>query len=426
MPGYATRRAFPNPYAWSEHDAGLALAVAAEEAWRQAEALLPKLDECAERAGVPKSTGRWSRNFAVYTGLGGIGLAYLRAANYFREVRRDEAAAQSFARKALGVANTCLSSDSSQQQCISFFCGSPGYLALACAACTFLGDKQTATQKLQGLLGLCSAALHHSEDELLFGRAGYLYALLWVRQFVGQTAADFDTPLRAVSERLVETGQARARSRYPSWPLMWHCFDEPYIGAAHGIVGNLAMLFRCYGLLSAPSQQLVVATLQKLLAMRFPSGNLPIVLGDQRDEHIHWCHGAPGLPGLLAAATEALGDKDGSLQSAASLAGEVVWERGVILKGNGLCHGIAGNAYTFLSLYRATGDKRHLSRAAAFAALLRLPELQEAMRHQPDGQRQVPGVPDSPCSLMEGSAGIFCFLLDMANPEKSAFPAWEI
>ena len=24
-------------------------------------------------------------------------------------------------------------------------------------------------------------AVHHPEDELLFGRAGYLYALLWVR-----------------------------------------------------------------------------------------------------------------------------------------------------------------------------------------------------------------------------------------------------
>eukprot|EP00662_Eupelagonemidae_sp_cell21_P057865 gene57865-biopygen44113 len=39
----------------------------------------------------------------------------------------------------------------------------------------------------------------------------------------------------------------------------------------------------------------------------------------------------------------------GALRDAALRAGDVVWERGVILKGNGLCHGIAGNGYTFLS-----------------------------------------------------------------------------
>ena len=40
------------------------------------------------------------------------------------------------------------------------------------------------------------------------------------------------------------------------------------------------------------------------------------------------------------------------LNKAAEKAGELVWEEGLLLKGNGLCHGIAGNAYFLHSLYR--------------------------------------------------------------------------
>ena len=37
---------------------------------------------------------------------------------------------------------------------------------------------------------------------------------------------------------------------------------------------------------------------------------------------------------------------------AAIKAGELVWERGLLKKGNGLCHGSAGNGYAFIHLYQ--------------------------------------------------------------------------
>lgn len=43
--------------------------------------------------------------------------------------------------------------------------------------------------------------------------------------------------------------------------------------------------------------------------------------------------------------------------------GDVVWKWGLLKKGYGLCHGAAGNAYTFLALYRQTHDPKHLYRA---------------------------------------------------------------
>lgn len=47
-----------------------------------------------------------------------------------------------------------------------------------------------------------------------------------------------------------------------------------------------------------------------------------------------------------------LGDE--SYLAAALRAGELVWQRGLLKKGPGLCHGVAGNAYALARLYKAT------------------------------------------------------------------------
>ena len=36
----------------------------------------------------------------------------------------------------------------------------------------------------------------------------------------------------------------------------------------------------------------------------------------------------------------------------AQKAGEITWARGILVKGGGLCHGIAGNGYLMHNLYR--------------------------------------------------------------------------
>jgi lantibiotic modifying enzyme len=43
--------------------------------------------------------------------------------------------------------------------------------------------------------------------------------------------------------------------------------------------------------------------------------------------------------------------------------GNVIWKRGLLRKGYGICHGVSGNAYTFLALYKQTGDQVYLHRA---------------------------------------------------------------
>lgn len=40
--------------------------------------------------------------------------------------------------------------------------------------------------------------------------------------------------------------------------------------------------------------------------------------------------------------------------------GDVVWKRGLLTKGYSICHGVAGNAYTFLVLYQLTGVSQNV------------------------------------------------------------------
>lgn len=50
---------------------------------------------------------------------------------------------------------------------------------------------------------------------------------------------------------------------------------------------------------------------------------------------------------------QVLGDNPAYLP-AALRAGELVWQQGLLFKGPGLCHGVSGNAYALLRLYKTT------------------------------------------------------------------------
>lgn len=61
---------------------------------------------------------------------------------------------------------------------------------------------------------------------------------------------------------------------------------------------------------------------------------------------------------------------DENYQKAAERAGETVWAEGLLRKGPGLCHGVAGNAYALLALHKALGGANWLHRALEFARYL--------------------------------------------------------
>jgi hypothetical protein len=142
-----------------------------------------------------------------------------------------------------------------------------------------------------------------------------------------------------------------------------------YLGAAHGLVGNVRVLLRG-GLLPpearAEVERRAVQTLSRLAVVEDGRANWPAVAGDALPVRgrirVQWCHGAPGV--LTSTWDAALGADEWSQLLLA--AGRLVWEAGPIRDAAGLCHGTAGNAYALLALWRRTGDELWLDRARAF------------------------------------------------------------
>ena len=55
---------------------------------------------------------------------------------------------------------------------------------------------------------------------------------------------------------------------------------------------------------------------------------------------------------MLCQAVELFPEQADRLIELAQSAGQATWEKGLILKGNGICHGISGNGYMLHTLYR--------------------------------------------------------------------------
>ncbi|CAG0887472.1 unnamed protein product [Cyprideis torosa] len=93
----------------------------------------------------------------------------------------------------------------------------------------------------------------------------------------------------------------------------------------------------------------------------------------------------------------------------------VTWERGLLTKGDSLCHGVAGNAFAFLWLYQTTLDEMWLQRARRFAGFI--------IKRTPD---TITDPPECPFSLYGGIAGVQLFLIHLNQPLKAVFPALQL
>ena len=379
---------------------------------------LQALEHATRVDALPDSRGRWKDDPTVYTGVGGVAFMYFRL-HLTLKALGDAPAAQRMLDRCSERLEACQRQLPRQEDMVSFFCSSGGIHALSAAVAYAKGAHEQAAAfvaRLYDLQGLCRS--HQTIDELLFGRAGYLYCLFFVRRYAGaQVPASL---LQQVMQSTLQTGSAGRRH---GWPAMWYCFEEPYLGAAHGVAGTLYMLLQEFRLLDPEEQTLVRDLAYRTLGLASPEGNYPPVLGGEARQ-VHWCHGGPGFVSFLLKAAEVLGDA--RFTAAAAKACDVTWQQGLLRKGLGLCHGICGNAYAFLAMYRATGDPRYLHYAWEFCRATWDPRVLQPIAAAPDRQRKVPGVPDAPYSLMEGTAGVICFYADMLRPEASAFPAYEL
>ncbi|XP_055713050.1 lanC-like protein 3 homolog [Phlebotomus papatasi] len=311
----------------------------------------------------------------------------------------------------------------SDERC-AFLCGNAGIYAVS-AAISHESGNQSQYQKDLDCFSAGFAACKpinfnkYGSDEVLVGRAGFLSGVYWLQKTLPATPFTSDQILE-ICESMIQSGIEYSHRNTSTLPLMYEYHNSEYLGAAHGVCAIYHMLlnsswFDNIQSGAAPKHlNLIKDSIDGFLAYQDSEGNFPITLDNTREKRlVHWCHGAPGAVYLLAKSY--LVFKDEKYLRACKLAADLVWRKGLLLKGPGICHGVAGNGYVFLLLHQLTQDPKYLYRAIKFMEFLSDPEFRQNAR-----------TPDRPFSLYEGIAGTVCFLADLLEPEKAAFPFMEV
>lgn len=297
----------------------------------------------------------------------------------------------------------------------SFILGNGGVYAVASAIFQASGDNNSSAMYRDKYLRvgqICkSPFLECGDDELFVGRAGYLCGAIWL-------AKETNTPLALndlydICNATVASGRNYAKGHDSKCPLMYAYYKKEYLGAAHGLCSILQMLMSVPGYLDAfPDEATdIKASVDYILSLQVEAGNFPTTTSEvkRKEELVHWCHGAPGVVYLMAKAY-IIWSEEKYLRSCERCA-DLVWEKGLLRKGPGICHGVAGNGYVFLLLYRLTNNPKYLHRAMSFAYFMNTPEFKQHARN-----------PDNPFSLYEGIAGTACYLADLTQSKHAYFP----
>lgn len=305
------------------------------------------------------------------------------------------------------------------KRCTTFLCGQAGIYSVGAVASHLKGDKNELRRYLALFHevsrdpNLFSGKIKNASSELLYGRAGFLWGALFINAHVGKETVPLTTTVPVV-DAIISDGLSGKLPR--SSPLMYSWHGTPYLGAAHGLAGILHTVMQFP--LTETDEKHVKDALRFLLKTKFPSGNYPSSLGQDKDDKVHWCHGAPGVALTLCQAAKRFPDSPEFLLQALE-AGDLVWTRG-LLRRLGLCHGISGNAYVFLALHRVTGGKKHFHRARMFGGFL-LHSWRSLI-----GRGEMSGG-DRPFSLFEGAAGLAHLWIDLGDePKKAFFPGYEV
>lgn len=348
------------------------------------------------------------KDYSVYTGTSGISFLYYHLSRTFPS-RRNE-----FLGKALELVEDGLKRLNKRR--VSFYCGDAGPLALSAVIYAELGRLEDSNKRLEALkVKIPNVIDLHTDlpDEILYGRSGFLYALNFVYDNIKNQTIITNREMRAIIEAILKSGELTHRKeKQTTPPLMFYWHDKAYVGAAHGFAGIYYMLLKNLELLAEKElEELIKPSVDFILSLQFRSGNFPSSLGNDSDRLIHWCHGAPGVIHLMIIAYKIFGEE--KYLASAKKCVDVIWERGLLTKGYGICHGVSGNAYAFLAMYQLTQNKLYLYRAIKFA--------EWCFNYGKHGCR----TPDRPFSLFEGLAGTIYLLSDLLEPVHSNFPAFS-
>lgn len=120
--------------------------------------------------------------------------------------------------------------------------------------------------------------------QVLYGRSGFLGAVLLVRQKLGDPKL-LAAPAAELVQQVLESGQTHAKG---GWPLYYEWHEKCYLGGAHGIAGILQTLLQLpaeVALARPDAPDLLQKTAEKLFECCFRSGSLSCIRGSTYFEY---------------------------------------------------------------------------------------------------------------------------------------------
>ncbi|KAG8799113.1 hypothetical protein FRC17_007223 [Serendipita sp. 399] len=255
-------------------------------------------------------------------------------------------------------------------------------------------------------------------NEILYGKAGLLYALCQLRGALGNGRLSGkrleqltnDETLGLLVDAIIDEGKA---SRFRGIPLYFEWQGKCYIGSMHGIAGIVTVLLQCPSNIIEGHRQVLIESIKHLCSLvQQNQGHLPssLPVRQRSDPLVQICHGTPGYLLLISTLKRLYPDWSREIEQDTELsmhaANDVVWKQGLLYKGLGICHGVTGNAWPWLLMASLPGNDNedYLAKALAF--------VQHATELPPmpaPGDMDSPyRTPDRPYSLFEGLAGAVC------------------
>jgi len=251
-------------------------------------------------------------------------------------------------------------------QNVGFLEGYSGVYVLAAIIYAESGDQTNSQLYINQYRQIVKSALNAPDCTYLTGKAGTLMGSALLNNYFGPSTiarSDIVTLAYQMLQAGIHSGQ-----NYLSYVstdfanlVLW--------GEGHGSSGVINQFL---DIPEITSNQTALAylknTLDYYVSIQLPDGNFPTPtkppFPTEPNVLVQWCHGAPGFMPVLTKGYYLFNDNT-YLQSAEKAA-NCTWERGILTKGLMLCHGISGNTYMFLFMYRKTHNPLYLYRAIKF------------------------------------------------------------
>jgi hypothetical protein len=307
-----------------------------------------------------------------------------------------------------------------------------------------------------------SAKITPKNHGLLYGCSGWLWGLLYLRRTVPESRNKVTLELlEQAALFLVQcgttyatgiNGESSKKDYIVRLPLMYEHDGVKLLGAANGVVGILHVLllvveeFRCVAedAFADTIQKIispVLLTIEYLLQCLTDSGNLKQRPEDDCDDVVAWCHGAVGLGLLFCKCAVILGKIFQPLSVSLSkverkeAANKTIARDRYIAEADrcatlilekmstddnvypGLCYGLAGAGYLFLTLAQITGRDEYQNVVTQFVETLSTSDTLSASTTKKN------------YSLFEGLGGVVCFMADamtMNAGDGGYFPCFQL